>query len=71
MDSSISINKKFEQPNELKKSKVSKFTVRLLELNGKKSVDIRAYFNDLPTKKGVRIHPDQAEEIISFLNHLK
>ena len=62
---------KFIQPNELKRNKVGKFTVRLLELNGKKSVDIRAYFNDLPTKKGVRIHSDQAEEIVSFLNQLK
>ena len=59
---------KIENEQELKKIEIDKNIIfRLLDVNGKKLVDIRRYYKGFPTKKGIRFDYDSFKEINNII----
>ena len=59
---------KIENEQEIKKIEIDKNIIfRLLDVNGKKLVDIRRYYKGFPTKKGIRFDYDSFKEINNII----
>lgn len=59
---------KIENEQELKKIEIDKNIIfRLIDINGKKMVDIRRYYKGFPTKKGIRFDYESFKEINNII----
>lgn len=59
---------KIEDETELKKVELDKnIVMRIIDLNGKKLVDLRKYYKGFPTKRGVRIDYDTFETLMEII----
>lgn len=58
-ESSKKYEYKKENEKELQRLELNKnIVLRVLDINNKKMIDIRRYYKDFPTKKGIRISYD-------------